>query len=163
MGILLYEKLREFRSFGSMGYMKGITILLRDRLSESKLGAMPFTLVLSLRSICLRLVFLQLSKIMQSDWMSILLSYSVWRVLLFWMRVIKCLYLVSWLRFLTSGDERQSFSMAESCNLTNSSSNVSFPNLQLQRVSSLNVAILTRLLGLSKFLLSFMMVNAGFS
>lgn len=77
MGILLYEKLRELRSLGSMGYVKGITMLLRERFSESKLEAMPFTLVLSLRSICLRLVFLQLSKIMQSGWMSILLSYSV--------------------------------------------------------------------------------------
>lgn len=77
MGILLYEKLRELRSLGSMGYVKGMAMLLRERFSESKLEAMPLTLVLSLRSICLRLVFLQLSKIMQSGWMTILLSYSV--------------------------------------------------------------------------------------
>lgn len=64
-------------SFGSIGYTKGTTMLLRARLSEFRLEEIPLTLVLSLRSICLRLVFLQLSKIMQSGWMSILLSSKV--------------------------------------------------------------------------------------
>lgn len=55
-----------------MGKLKGTTIEFLVRFRESKVEQIPLTLVLSLRSKCLTLVFLQLYIIRLSGWMSIL-------------------------------------------------------------------------------------------
>ena len=51
-----------------------------DKLRERRLGLIPLTLVLSLRSRCFKLVFLALSIILLSGWISTLLSKTVSKV-----------------------------------------------------------------------------------
>lgn len=56
---------------------------------------MPFTSLLSLRSMCFRLVFLLLYKIKLSAWISMLLSSKVCKVELVWISSNNLSYLVS--------------------------------------------------------------------
>ena len=118
-----------------------------ERFKEIMLGQIPLTSLLSLRSICFRLVFLLLSNIKLSAWISMLLSYKVCKVWLLWINSINLSYLVSWFLSFSSGEERQIFSITEFFSLTNNSSRTSFPSLQLHKESSLKVSILTNFIG----------------
>ena len=92
--------MRYSTSDGWRGIEKGCTILFLDKFKDVIVGDIPFTLVLSLRSITFKAVFLLLYKIWLSGCISILLISNVVKVRLVWISEISLSYLVNVFLFL---------------------------------------------------------------
>lgn len=112
-------------------------ILFLDKLSDIKLGLIPLTLVLSLKSKCLRFELLQAYIIPLSGWISILLRLSVSRVLLYLINTINLSYRVNWFLSFSSGDERDIFFICELISTSKRLERTSLPRRQLCKINSL--------------------------
>ena len=121
-----------------------------DKFRVVKVGLIPLTLALSLRSSHFNEVFLHSYMIEFYGWISILLSKTVSRLEFVLIKLINLAYLVKLFLSLTSGEDKDSFLIEEVSSLSKIGSRTSLPSLQLFKISSLIDWMVVSFIGFSK-------------
>ena len=121
-----------------------------DKFRVVKVGLIPLTLALSLRSSHFNEVFLHSYMIEFYGWISILLNKTVSRLEFVLIKLINLAYLVKLFLSLTSGEDKDSFLIEEVSSLSKIGSRTSLPSLQLFKISSLIDWMVVSFIGFSK-------------